>query len=58
MAKTEKKGKAYTVSKLYDKGRARNRTCPKCGQGHFLAQHKDRVTCGKCHYTEFLTKKN
>lgn len=28
-------------------------TCPKCGDGNILAQHKDRVTCGKCHYTEF-----
>ena len=27
--------------------------CPKCGSGVFLAEHKDRVACGKCHYTEF-----
>jgi small subunit ribosomal protein S27Ae len=31
--------------------------CPKCGQGVFLAEHKDRVTCGKCGYTEFVKKK-
>ncbi|MEM5802220.1 MAG: 30S ribosomal protein S27ae [Candidatus Aenigmatarchaeota archaeon] len=30
--------------------------CPKCTEG-FLAQHKDRLTCGKCGYTEFLLKK-
>ncbi|MBW2964959.1 30S ribosomal protein S27ae [Candidatus Woesearchaeota archaeon] len=30
--------------------------CPKCGTGVFLAQHKDRVTCGKCSYTEFKKK--
>ena len=29
------------------------RHCPKCGDGVFLAQHKDRASCGKCGYTEF-----
>ncbi len=27
--------------------------CPKCGPGYFLAQHSNRLTCGKCHYTKF-----
>lgn len=27
--------------------------CPKCGEGVFLAQHSDRLTCGRCAYTEF-----
>jgi ubiquitin-small subunit ribosomal protein S27Ae len=31
--------------------------CPKCGPGVFLAEHKDRVSCGKCGYTEFVKKK-
>lgn len=31
--------------------------CPKCGPGVFLAEHKDRVSCGKCGYTEFIKKK-
>jgi len=30
----------------------KNRTCPKCGEGVFLAEHKDRFYCGKCGYTE------
>ena len=30
--------------------------CPKCGPGTFLAKHKDRVSCGRCGYTEFLKK--
>ncbi|MBI5391652.1 30S ribosomal protein S27ae [Candidatus Woesearchaeota archaeon] len=34
----------------------RQKTCPKCGPGMFLGAHKDRVTCGNCHYTEFLKK--
>ncbi|MCD6403782.1 MAG: 30S ribosomal protein S27ae, partial [Nanoarchaeota archaeon] len=24
-----------------------------CGPGVFLAEHKDRFSCGKCGYTEF-----
>jgi len=27
--------------------------CPKCGPGVFLADHKNRLSCGKCGYTEF-----
>ena len=34
----------------------KNKSCPKCGQGTFLANHKSRLYCGKCHYTEFLKK--
>lgn len=30
--------------------------CPKCGGGVFLAQHADRVSCGRCGYTEFSKK--
>jgi len=29
------------------------RHCPKCGPGTFMGEHKDRVSCGKCGYTEF-----
>lgn len=28
-------------------------SCPKCGDGVFLAEHKDRTSCGRCGYTEF-----
>lgn len=30
--------------------------CPKCGPGVFLAKHADRVSCGRCGYTEFAKK--
>ena len=39
-----------------DKIVRKKRTCPKCGEGTFLAQHKDRESCGKCSYTEFTKK--
>lgn len=32
------------------------RSCPKCGDGVFLAEHKDRLSCGACGYTEFKSK--
>ena len=49
--KPSNKWKKYTVEngKIVRKGR----TCPKCGPGVFLAEHKDRWHCGKCGYTEF-----
>jgi small subunit ribosomal protein S27Ae len=51
---TQKKWKAYTVTA---EGVKRNRkSCPKCGEGVHLAQHKDRQSCGKCGYTEFAKK--
>lgn len=26
--------------------------CPECGPGVFLADHKDRLSCGNCGYKE------
>lgn len=34
------------------------RHCPKCGDGYFLADHKDRLSCGKCGYTEYKKSGN
>ncbi|HHH77624.1 MAG TPA: 30S ribosomal protein S27ae [Thermoplasmatales archaeon] len=31
----------------------KRKTCPKCGEGVFMAEHADRYSCGKCGYTEF-----
>jgi len=39
-----------------DKIARQRRNCPKCGDGVFLAEHKDRLSCGKCGYTEFKGK--
>ena len=53
MAKKEKKKKPATqVWKLYEGDKRKNKTCPKCGPGIFLAEHKDRRSCGKCGYME------
>ncbi len=61
MAKKKKKpGKVSQRWKLYEKSgeglTKKNKECPKCGAGVFMANHKDRWTCGKCHYTEFKKK--
>jgi len=29
----------------------KNTSCPRCGEGIFLARHKDRDACGSCGYT-------
>lgn len=45
------KGSSYSVSD--GKVERTKPVCPKCGPGVFMAAHKDRVSCGKCGYTEF-----
>ncbi|MGH9918584.1 MAG: 30S ribosomal protein S27ae [Nitrososphaerales archaeon] len=30
--------------------------CPRCGKGYFMAEHKDRFSCGNCGYTTFTPK--
>jgi ubiquitin-small subunit ribosomal protein S27Ae len=56
--KVKKPGKK--LSALYkvsaDSIERKNKTCPKCGPGMFLGVHKERVTCGKCGYSEFNKK--
>lgn len=43
--------KYYEVSG--DTVKAKKQVCPRCGQGVFLAEHAERMSCGKCGYTEF-----
>lgn len=58
--KPAKKKKGASLGKLYEKKEGtitrKNTFCPKCGQGYFLAKHKDRVVCGKCKYVEYTKK--
>ena len=34
----------------------RERCCPKCGTGYFLADMKNRFYCGHCKYVEMKPK--
>ncbi len=49
-------GKKYLHYKIDGEKVSHDNYCPRCGPGIFLAKHKDRVYCGKCHYTEFVKK--
>ena len=49
--------KKYSKYKVEGDRLARKLTCPKCGDGIFLAEHPERLYCGKCHYVEIKTKK-
>ena len=60
----DKKGKKPHRNKLtgkkyshYENGVKKGKCCPRCGPGTFLGNHKGRLHCGKCHYTEFSGKK-
>jgi small subunit ribosomal protein S27Ae len=52
-SKEAKKGRWNLFQKSGDKLERKNRSCPKCGNGVFMAKHDNRSTCGNCHYTEF-----
>ena len=52
MAKSKTKPKSSKPSEKW-KLVGKRKSCPKCGVGTFLAVHKNRLTCGKCKYTEF-----
>jgi small subunit ribosomal protein S27Ae len=44
-------GSYYQVSG--DHAKCKKSVCPRCGNGVFLAEHANRMACGKCGYTEF-----
>jgi small subunit ribosomal protein S27Ae len=52
-----KVAKKSTIARYYTvkdgKVSRKNNWCPKCGPGIFIAAHGDRLSCGKCGYTEF-----
>jgi len=31
-------------------------TCDRCGSGYFMADHRDRYSCGHCGFTRFKTE--
>jgi small subunit ribosomal protein S27Ae len=51
--KKERKG-VYALYKIEDDKISRLRpTCERCGSGYFMANHKDRYTCGHCGFTRY-----
>jgi small subunit ribosomal protein S27Ae len=60
-AAKKKKKKAVRISSYYkivdgSTLQRKLRSCPRCGPGNFLAEHYDRISCGKCGYAEFRRK--
>ncbi len=58
--RTGRKHFSVKINSLYsiegDKLVRNRKTCPRCGDGTFLAKHKDREYCGRCGYTVFEKK--
>ncbi len=52
--KTSQKWKLYEVKG--GKVVRKNKFCPRCGPGVFMADHGDRWSCGRCGYTEWKRK--
>ncbi len=55
--KNKKTSKKYAQYKIEGDSLTRGQFCLRCGPGVFLMKAKDRVYCGKCHYSEFQSKK-
>jgi small subunit ribosomal protein S27Ae len=56
-SKNRPTSKKYKFYKLEGGKLNKEKYCLRCGPGIFLMKAKDRLYCGKCHYTEFLGKK-
>ena len=46
--------KLYKVSG--DSVERQKKECQRCGKGYFMAEHRDRLSCGNCGYTTFTSK--
>lgn len=53
-SKERDKSKKYELYEVED-GQVKRlkKSCPRCGPGIFMADHGERLACGKCGYTEF-----
>ncbi len=53
MAKKVKAAKAKVYKLGGEKLEYLRPICPRCGPGVFMANHGNRLACGKCGYTDF-----
>ena len=58
--RTGRKHSTVKVHEYYDVSsgevKRSRKSCPRCGPGAWLGEHKGRLYCGKCGYTEFERK--
>ncbi|MDD1674521.1 MAG: 30S ribosomal protein S27ae [Methanomicrobiales archaeon] len=52
-AAAKAKGRAALYAIKDGKAVLQRKSCPRCGAGVLLADHENRLSCGKCGYTEF-----
>ena len=55
--KNKPTSKKYKKYKIEGDKITRERFCPRCGPGILLMNSKGRIYFGKCHYSEFESKK-
>ena len=55
--KNKPTSKKYAKYKVEGDKLTREKFCPRCGPGTFLSISQGRAYCGKCHYSEFESKK-
>lgn len=55
--KNKKTSRKYSKYKMQDGKLVRGKFCPRCGPGIFLMESQGRIYCGRCHYSEFESKK-
>ena len=53
-SKNKPTSKKYTKYKLDGDKLTRDKSCPRCGPGTFLAKGSGRLYCGKCHFVEMI----
>ena len=51
-AKKKLKGRWNLYQISGNKIEGKNKSCPKCGAGTYMAKHASRWYCGNCHYME------
>lgn len=58
MAKSKTKAKSSKPSNKWTMVGEKRKACPKCGPGIYLGKYTNpaRYHCGKCSYTEFISK--
>ncbi|MCD6248062.1 MAG: 30S ribosomal protein S27ae [Hadesarchaea archaeon] len=51
----KEKAAKFKLFEVGDEGRVKRLRpyCPRCGPGVFMADHGNRLACGKCGYTDF-----
>lgn len=55
--KNKPTSKKYKMYRIENGKLVREKSCPRCGLGVFLMKASNRLYCGKCKYTEFLSNK-